>query len=206
MLQIYIKLQVHFPRPGENLANGQKYIANRARTPSPIAIVMNPICVAALAVASPFTIIGAPNAIAGLPTIQPMQVEGVDDEILFLTEIKVGGPGSGLPKAHAPIDVMFICVLACQDMPAMAQWLGQQLDAEIAPELAIHYRTISRAFDLPANTPHRITTASREDAMFLEFDQYPRQPRKRSSLPGLLVPGVSIVTQKAPDLDAVPGP
>jgi hypothetical protein len=155
---------------------------------------------------SPFAVIGPPSAIAGLPTIHPMQVQAPDGEILFLTEIKAGGPGSGLPEAQAPIDTLFICVLACRDMAAMAAWAGHQLDAIIAPEIAIPYRTISRAFDLPPETPHRITTATKDDAIFLEFDHYPPETEQRTALPGLLVPGVSIVSLLHPDLDTVPGP
>jgi hypothetical protein len=154
---------------------------------------------------SPFAIVGPPAAIAGLPTIHPMQVQGPDGELIFLTEIKAGGPGSGLPDAQAPIDTLFICVMGCRDMPAMAAWAGAQLGATVAPEVSIPYRTVSRAFDLPADTRHRITTATRDDAIFLEFDQYPDVATARPGRRGCLVPGVSIVTVTH-DVAAVPGP
>ena len=155
---------------------------------------------------SPFEIIGPPAAISALPTIHPMQLQGPDGEIIFLTQIKKGGPGSGLPAALAPIDSLFICVLACRDMPAMARWVSSQLGAALAPEMAIPYRMIARSFNLPAEQLHRIATAERDGHIFLEFDQYPDAATERPQLAEMLPPGISVVTLSHPDLDAVAGP
>jgi hypothetical protein len=155
---------------------------------------------------SPFEIIGPPAAISALPTIHPMQVQGPDGEIIFLTQIKSGGPGSGLPTARAAIDTLFILVLACRDMRAMARWISAQLGATLAPEMAIPYRMIARSFDLPLEQLHRIATAERDGHIFLEFDQYPDAATERPQLAGMLPPGISVVTLAHPDLDAVTGP
>ena len=153
---------------------------------------------------SRFEIIGPPAAISGLPAIHPMQVKGPDGEVIFLTQIKV--PGDGLYQAAVPIDTLFICVLACRDMPRQARWLSGQLGATLAPEIAIPYRTLSRAFELPADHRHRIATASRDGHLFLEFDQYPDAATVRPTLPDDLPPGISVMTFRHADLDAVPGP
>ena len=155
---------------------------------------------------SPFEIIGPPAAISALPTIHPMQVQGPDGEIIFLTQIKSGGPGSGLPIALTPIDTLFILVLACRDMAAMARWVSAQLGAALAPEMAIPYRMIARSFDLPVEQLHRIATAERDGHIFLEFDQYPDAAIDRPQLAGMLPPGISVVTLSHRDLDAVAGP
>jgi catechol 2,3-dioxygenase-like lactoylglutathione lyase family enzyme len=154
---------------------------------------------------SPFEIIGPPSAISALPSIHPMQVSGPDGEIIFLTEIKTGGPGSGLPTARSHVDALFICVLACRDMPMMASWVSSQLGAGLAPEIAIPYRMIARSFDLPVEQLHRIATAERDGHIFLEFDQYPVGATERPQMPGYLPPGVSVVTLLHSNLDTVAG-
>lgn len=155
---------------------------------------------------SPFSIIGPPNKIAVLPVIHPMQVRGPDDEIVYLTEIKQGGPGSGLPDALAPIDKLFICVLGCADMTAVAAWFAKQLGVHIADEFSIPYRMLNQAFELPSTHEHRLTSADHAGDIFLEFDQYPEGAIPRPSRPGELCPGVAICSILHSDIDAIPGP
>lgn len=155
---------------------------------------------------SPFEVIGAPAAISGLPTIHPMQVEGVDREIFFLTEIKEGGPGSGLPTAHAPIDTLFIAILACRDLKANTAWVAEHLGAEISPTMAIPYRTINRAFGLAEATTHELATAKGDDAIFFEFDRYPEAATARPCADGQLSPGVSVISLLHQSLDSVRAP
>jgi hypothetical protein len=154
----------------------------------------------------PFQIIGPPQPISSLPEIHPMQIEGPDGEIVYLTEIKRGGPGSGLPTAAAPVDTLFIVVLACADMAACADWFAQQLPLVLDPPVAIPYRMLNRAFGLPAAQQHRLCTARMNGEIFLELDQYPAEATARPSTPGELSPGLALVTLTVATLDAVPGP
>jgi hypothetical protein len=154
----------------------------------------------------PFEIIGPPSAISSLPTIHPMQVRSPDGEIIYLTEIKQSGPTSGLPYVHAPIDKVFICVLACADMAASAQWFAAQLGIHSANEMSIPYRMLNQAFDLPAGQLHRLTTADHDGDIFLEFDEYPAAAVTRPKNPGQLPPGVALCTLSHPDIDTIPGP
>jgi hypothetical protein len=156
--------------------------------------------------AGPFEIIGPPRQVPGLPAIHPMQVQGPDAEIVYLTEIKVGGPGSGLPTARAPVDTLFIVVAACADIGVSARWFEHQLGLSVSPEVAIPYRMLARAFDLPATQLHRLATAMFDGAICLELDQYPPAAEVRACRPGELPPGVGICTFAVPSLDAVPGP
>ena len=155
---------------------------------------------------SPFVVIGPPNPILSLPIIHPMQVRSPDGEIVYLTEIKKGGPGSGLPDVHVPIDKLFICVLGCKDMEKMARWYSDQLGLALGEEMAIPYRMINQAFDLPKETLHRLRSADHGGDIFLEFDQYPENAEVRVGHPGQLPPGISLCTFSHPDIDAIPGP
>jgi len=154
----------------------------------------------------PFEIIGPPRQVSGLPAIHPMQVQGPDAEIVYLTEIKSGGPDSGLPTARAPVDTLFIVVAACADLALSAGWFARQLGLSVAPEVAIPYRMLARAFELPAAQLHRLATASFDGAICLELDQYPPAAEVRARRPGELPPGIGVCSFALPSLDAVPGP
>lgn len=154
----------------------------------------------------PFEVIGPPSAIAGLPTIHPMQIEGPDGETIFLTQILTDDPAAGLPVVQAPVDTLFIVVLACRDLAATAAWVERQLAAQVAPPVEIPYRTLSRAFGLPPDHRHTIATASRDGTIFLELDQYPAAAAARGRSALGLTRGVAMVTLLHPDLDSVPGP
>lgn len=154
----------------------------------------------------PFDIIGPPLSIATIPTIHPMQVQAPDGELIFLTQILDQADGNGLPRAQAPVDTLFICVLACRDLVLMSEWVSRQLGATIDPPIDIPYRTINRAFGLPAEQLHRLATARRGQHIFLELDQYPDFAEERPREFEGLVPGIGILTISHPNLDAIEGP
>ena len=143
----------------------------------------------------PFDIIGPPADNPALPTIYPMQVQGPDGEVVYLTQILQGGPGSGLPTAHSRVDALFIAVLASPDLPSTAAWIETQLGMRVAAPFAIPYRMLARAFDLPPGQLHTIATAS-DDAgdIGIELDQYPPAATARPMLHGHLPPGMAICT------------
>jgi catechol 2,3-dioxygenase-like lactoylglutathione lyase family enzyme len=153
--------------------------------------------------ASPFTIIGPPRELDGMPEIFPMQVRGPDDEIVYLTQIRAQPPGVRLAAAGSLIDRLFILVLASTDLGATSRWFGEGLGLNVHPEVAIRYTMLSKAFDLPPDTKHRIATGGHERDVFLEFDQYPPEAVVRPCEVGDLPPGIALVTLAHPDLDAV---
>ena len=153
--------------------------------------------------ASPFTVIGPPRELDGMPEIFPMQVRGPDDEIVYLTQIRSQPKGVRLAQAQSLIDRLFILVLACSDLAASRAWFAQALGLAVQPEVPIRYTMLSRAFDLPLETRHRIATAGHEIDVFLEFDQYPDGAEARACGEGELPPGVCMVTLAHPDLAAV---
>lgn len=167
------------------------------------------ICVAdTLAVAdrmeaSPFTVIGPPRELDGMPEIFPMQVRGPDDEIVYLTQIRSQPKGVRLAQAQSLIDRLFILVLACSDLAVSRAWFSEALGLAVQPEVAIRYTMLSRAFDLPLETRHRIATAGDDLDVFLEFDQYPDEAAARGCGEGELPPGICMVTLAHPALDAV---
>jgi hypothetical protein len=155
---------------------------------------------------SPFEVIGPPRELDGMPQIFPMQVRGPDDEIVYLTQIRGQPPGARLPAARSLIDRLFIMVLASADLDETRRWFAESLGLTVQPEVSLRYTMLSKAFDLPPDTQHRIATGGHDVDVFLEFDQYPPQASERFCRPGGLPPGIAMVTLEHPDLSAVLAP
>ena len=154
--------------------------------------------------ASPFEIIGPPKELDGLPAIYPMQVKGPDQEIVYLTQIREDLPEFDLPRAEALIDRLFILVMACSDMKASLKWMVEHLDIAIGrDELIIVYTMLAKAFDLPQEDPHTISTMVHGKDVFLELDQMPSQATPRPAYAGELPQGVAIGTFWVPDFDEI---
>lgn len=152
-----------------------------------------------------FEVIGPPKPLDGFPNVKPMQVRGPDKETVYLTEIRVDDPSSGLPKPQSLIDRPFILVLACPDLPATAKWMVDVLALEVTDPVAIRYSMISLAFGLSADDRHELVTAKWKGQVFLEADQYPQATTDRPAWPGALPPGVSIVSMVHPDFERLQG-
>jgi hypothetical protein len=125
---------------------------------------------------SPFTIIGPPKSLDGAPAIWPMQVQGPDNEIIFLTEIRADDPHARLPRAKTPIDQLFIAVHACANLATTRAWFESTLALTGAPNFELAYTTLSRAFSLPITHKHKIAVLAHATDAFLQLDQYPPPP------------------------------
>lgn len=150
-------------------------------------------------VKSPFSIIGPPREIEGLPAIYPMQVKGPDGEICYLTQIRSDLPAYDLPRATAPIDRLFIFVLACSDMHASIRFAVEKLGLAFGRDMQIVYTMLANAFGVPHEKLFTIATVIHDRDVFLEFDQYPPQATPRPQHMGQLPPGVAIGTLALPD-------
>ena len=152
---------------------------------------------------SPFEIIGPPKKLEGLPTIYPMQVQGPDQEIVFLTQIDGDPPEQVLPRAASLIDKLFILVLACSDLDASARWFAEHLRLDAGRAMDLVYGVINNAFDLPADTKHTLLTMTHDRDVFLELDQYPPQTTVRARPDGALPPGIAIASFDHPVFEPV---
>ncbi len=153
---------------------------------------------------SPFEIIGPPREIDGLPAIYPMQVRGPDAEIVYLTQIRDDLPEFDLPRAAAPIDRLFILVLACSDLEASLDWLVEHARLQVGRrKLEIVYTMLAKAFDLPEEDLHTIATMVHGRDVFLELDQYPPAATTRPGDNHDLPQGVAIGSFRHPEFAAI---
>jgi catechol 2,3-dioxygenase-like lactoylglutathione lyase family enzyme len=150
----------------------------------------------------PFEVIGPPREIEGLPAIYPMQVKGPDGEIVYLTQIRSDLPAYDLPRATAPIDRLFIFVLACSDMHASIRFAVEKLGLAFGRDMQIVYTMLANAFGTPQEKLYTISTVIHERDVFFEFDQLPPWASPRPQHKGMLAPGVSLASLTVPDFDA----
>ena len=153
---------------------------------------------------SPFEIIGPPREIDGLPAIYPMQVKGPDGEIVYLTQIRDDLPAFDLPRAEAPIDRLFILVMACSDLNASLDWIEQHVGFQVGRrKMDIVYTMLARAFGTPEDELHTIATMVDQRDVFLELDQYPPQATVRPGRDKQLAQGVALGSFEHADFDAL---
>jgi len=150
---------------------------------------------------SPFEIIGPPKELDGMPAIFPMQVQGLDKEIVYLTEIRENLEDYDLPRAKSFIDKLFILVMACSDLEVTGKWLEEHLLISKGRSIEIIYSMINNAFDLPADTKHALATLKHERDVFLEIDTYPRGATLRPRHDGMLPPCGAIGSFIHPEFD-----
>lgn len=154
---------------------------------------------------SPFEIIGVPKPIPGLPMIQAMQVKGLDDEIVYLTQIDGDLPDQDLPRATSLIDKLFILVMAASDLGRSLAWFRDMIGLSHGNSTEIPYTMLSKAFGLPMETLHCLCTMTDGRDVFLELDQLPPEATPRPRHDGQLPPGIALCTLQHRDLSAVKG-
>ncbi len=144
--------------------------------------------------ATGFDIIGEPKEIPGLPYFVAMQVYGRGREMLYFNEVRENTPTSDLPKARSPMDNIFIVILAAKDRVESVAWYKDKLRLDEGDTYTIAYGMINNAFGLPADTTSSLTMVQAGRMPIVEVDDYPVQTTERSTAPGCLPPGNSLVT------------
>ena len=154
---------------------------------------------------SPFKIIGVPKLLDGFPTVKPMQVRGVDDEIVYLTEIRIREPSSGLPIVDSLIDRPFIMVLACSDLRRSTAWVEDVLGLPVSNPVKVKNDMINDFFQMDPEHKHELCIVKGDRQTFMELDQFPARATVRPQDTDALPPGVAITTMMFPDFERLSG-
>ncbi len=150
-----------------------------------------------------FTIVGPPKVLENMkPAFIPMQALGTGQEMIYLNQVLDNMAETDLPAAHAPVDRIFIVVLATPDREASIGWYTQKLGLERGADYTLPYSMINKAFDLPADTQTTITMVKHHRMPIVEVDDYPAEATPRARHEGMLPPGNAIVSLAVRDLDA----
>ncbi len=143
---------------------------------------------------SGFDIIGFPQRIPEIPFFIAMQILGRGREMIYLNETLMSMPNTDLPPANAPVDHMFIVILATPDREAAVAWYRDRLLLEAADTFTLEYRMINQAFGLPDGTTSALTMIQKGKLPIVEVDDYPPQAAPRETLPACLPPGNALVS------------
>ncbi len=155
---------------------------------------------------SPFKVIGEPKGLNAFPSIVAFQVEGPDQEVIYLTAETGDRQQSSLPLPNGPIGRVFIMVLAGPDTQALLDWYADAFNMSAGPARETPIGVVQRAQGLDADTPVGIGLIRlTEHGNLIEFDGYsPAHSGPRPGRAGELMPGVAMTSFNVPDLDALP--
>ena len=143
---------------------------------------------------SDFDIIGPPADLSFTDQIRAMQVIGPSMEILYLTEFKSKLPEFDSPIARCDVDQTFIVILAGSSMDQMQEFYCDSFNLERTVVMDSRIRAISRVFGNPEDTKYKSAAIPIKDQCLIEIDELPDGSDIRSSKPGYLLPGISMVS------------
>jgi catechol 2,3-dioxygenase-like lactoylglutathione lyase family enzyme len=150
-----------------------------------------------------FDIVGPPKKLENMePAFIPMQVLGTGQEMVYLNEVLGAMPGTDLPRAKAPVDRIFIIVLATPDRKASLAWYRDRIHLDQGADYTLPYSMINNAFGLPSDTQTTISMVQQERMPIVEVDDYPEAATVRPRYEGMLSPGNALATLAVRDLDA----
>lgn len=152
---------------------------------------------------SGFDIVGEPQEVPGLPYFVAMQMTGRGKEMIYLNETRSNTPDNDLPPAHAPVDHIFIVILACADRLAVLDWYTTRLRLEQGTDYTIPYTMIQNAFGLPADHLSTITMVQNGRMPIVEVDGYPDAAAARPGPADRLPAGNALVTLAVDSLDTL---
>lgn len=150
-----------------------------------------------------FTIVGQPKLLENIePAFIPMQALGTGREMVYLNQVLGDLPDTDLPRARAPVDRIFIVVLATPDRERSIAWYRERLGLGRGGDYTLPYSMINDAFDLPPDTLTTISMINHGRMPIVEVDDYPAAAVVRERHPGMLPPGNALVTLAVADLGA----
>lgn len=148
-------------------------------------------------------IVGPPKKLENVaPSFIPMQALGPGREMIYLNQVLSDMGDLDLPRAAAPVDRIFITVLAAPDREAALAWYRDALGLERGADYTLPYSMINKAFALPAETLTTISMVRAGRMPIVEVDDYPQAATPRARYAGMLPPGNALVTLAVRDLDA----
>ncbi|MFK7957700.1 MAG: VOC family protein [Lysobacterales bacterium] len=153
--------------------------------------------------ASPhFDVIGQPNYLTDKKLIKAMQAIGPSNELLYFTRIASSdSSGFGLMPATAPVDRVFIMVLAAKDRVAIDNYYKNTLGMPVNGPYDYRVSVLSNAWGLPADTLYPLTIVPLSRRFLLELDDYPDAVAPRAPTQEGMPGGIAMVTFLVDDIN-----
>ena len=149
---------------------------------------------------SPFEVLGPPRDLyptGGSPRV--MQVRGPSDEIIYMT--RPAGGGEVDQYAETFVGPSFIVVNGGSNMADMQNFYASNFNMLNVPAQEYAITIISRLNDKPLDTQYSLSLVPLPNGSMIELDEYKPWSRQRETAPGMIPPGISMVSFTADNLD-----
>ncbi|HEX7405581.1 MAG TPA: hypothetical protein VF307_06625 [Candidatus Nanopelagicaceae bacterium] len=163
-------------------------------------LVSNVDGLVAQCVESPFEVLVPPVSVGSDSVLRAAQLRGPSGEGVYLTQVDSNPAGFSLPQGEHSVAGIFIVVLATSHLDETRNFLENRFALRRVTDHYLPIRILNKAFDLPAQTLHRISSLHLAGECVIETDQYPVNAEIRRRREGDLPPGISIVTVYAPEV------
>ena len=127
-----------------------------------------------------------------------MQILGPGEELLYLTEFKRPVSGLDVPEARCDVDLSFIVILGGKHLTTLQDFYAQRFGVPRAAPVASRVKGMSAAFGLSPEQRYPIAALPLAGRCLIEVDEMPAAAGPRSSRPGELPPGISMVSFAGP--------
>jgi len=154
---------------------------------------------------SPFTRLAGPGDLfPGPKAARAMQAVGPAGELLYFTRLLPGGSRYGLKQAQCPVDRAFIVTLAGESTPDMRRFYADTLGMRVMDPMPFINGILAHSCGAPPDTVFPTSVIPLPGRRYLvELDEFPRGLPSRPQRPGLLPPGMAMVSFVVDDLERV---
>lgn len=143
---------------------------------------------------SAFRVIGEPANLSISDKIRAMQLVGPSNEGVYLTSFSEKLAAFDVPEAKHFIDRVFIVVLGAPSCDESSEFYTRHFGVPPATAVPSVITVLSAAHGLPAETRHPLAALALRGQCYIEADAMPAGTLPRTSAPGELPPGISMVT------------
>jgi catechol 2,3-dioxygenase-like lactoylglutathione lyase family enzyme len=143
---------------------------------------------------SAFRILGPPQDLSFTDAIRAMQVRGPGGEILYLTQFKRDLPGLPAPRARCKVDRVFIVIVGGPSLEELLAFYTTRYDVPMPQRMESRVKAMSEAFGLSPEQRYPIAALPLRGDCYIEADQMPAAAQSPVIAPGMLPPGIGVVS------------
>lgn len=153
---------------------------------------------------SPFQLIGGPHDLyPRKKSPRAIQVIGPSGELIYFSRLLPGGSKYGLKGAKSFVDRTFNVISGGTDLAAMSTFYQERLGLRTYDPITFSIPMLADVCGVAPSTPFNLQIAKIAGRRFIiELDEYPQSVSQRPIEPGMLPPGMSMVSFAVESLEA----
>ena len=120
-----------------------------------------------------FDVVQPPVSVGGTSSLRALQVSGPGGEGIYLTQVNSPPARFTLPSLEAGEHRVFVAVVGTHDLPATRDFFERGFGMPAITDHSLPVKVLNRAYGLPADSLHHISTMQLAQGNLLEVDEYP---------------------------------